>query len=68
MSSGSRFQASILEHGVIVATDKSARYLTGRLPVQLPLGFNAMADAIDEEEPHTLPHTVMSRMLRTQWP
>ena len=51
----------------MVATDKSARYLTGRLPVQLPLAFNAMADALDEEEPHTPAHTVMSRMLRTQW-
>ncbi len=57
-----------MEHGVIVATDKSARYLTGRLPVQLPLAFNAIADALDEEEPHILAHTVMSRILRTQWP
>ncbi len=53
---------------MIVATDKSARYLTGRLPVQLPLAFNAIADALDEEAPHILAHTVMSRMLRTQWP
>ena len=53
---------------MIVTTEKCARYLAGRLPVQLPLAFNAIADALDEEEPHILAHTVMSRMLRTQWP